>query len=605
MKFFSLYKFRFTLIAATLMAGFSFLVIYFFSKAQEESAANIIISQSSNAIEEAESYIDTTEVQNIAKKMDPEDFSYTDLCDSFFEVHTIYGIDRLFFAYPAENDQFMYLADGSAKSDDEEFKEIGTLEDWSIYGKTPSKIMNSKTKETGATPIINKNGNSVIAIFHPILNDADFIGFIVFEYNANSIFEKIAAQKKLLIIICVAASILVSGIIFLCTFLLFKNVRSVTKALSTVSNEGCNLSFRIPAKGNSELASLSNACNCVMEQLQQIVSKVRSLSKQLAANSKMLSMRTDEDKHLLQDSKIAISEIEKRNSIQKENTLTSSQSIESLRNSISELETKLSDQQNAITESSYIVGDIFDTIKNSCEVINIITEKYSQIISETVKGKRKQEIVTQQVATIVELSNNLEKMNTVISDISAKTNLLAMNAAIEAAHAGTAGKGFSVVASEIRALAESSSKQTDSIMNVIGDIQKAVQGIVKTSSETSESFSKLGTKVKGLDPLFEKLQKSISSQSTQATSVQTSIKNLRENSTNLTELCTTAKSGAKISFENVDKMKLSSKQIEESQKLIEKKLSQMEQFSEKTVSQANHNVQLSDAVNGMLAIYKI
>ena len=90
--------------------------------------------------------------------------------------------------------------------------------------------------------------------------------------------------------------------------------------------------------------------------------------------------------------------------------------------------------------------------------------------------------------------------NEIINSIAGQTNLLAMNAAIEAAHAGDAGKGFSVVADEIRNLAETSSGQSRSISKKLEEIKKSINQMVENSRESAMSFDQLADKIDRLNP---------------------------------------------------------------------------------------------------------
>ena len=85
--------------------------------------------------------------------------------------------------------------------------------------------------------------------------------------------------------------------------------------------------------------------------------------------------------------------------------------------------------------------------------------------------------------------------NTTIQSIAEQTNLLAMNAAIEAAHAGEAGKGFSVVADEIRKLAETSAEQSNKIGEELSKIQNGIAHVVEASSESEKSFQSVSTRI--------------------------------------------------------------------------------------------------------------
>ena len=110
--------------------------------------------------------------------------------------------------------------------------------------------------------------------------------------------------------------------------------------------------------------------------------------------------------------------------------------------------------------------------------------------------------------TVQQISNDTEKLletNKIISSISDQTNLLAMNAAIEAAHAGKAGDGFAVVAQEIRKLSEKTHAQSENVAKVIGGIIDSVQRVVEVSAVTSQIFSDIVKQVSAVDSDFKEM----------------------------------------------------------------------------------------------------
>ncbi len=99
------------------------------------------------------------------------------------------------------------------------------------------------------------------------------------------------------------------------------------------------------------------------------------------------------------------------------------------------------------------------------------------------------------IETIVEATASMGEMNTLIGDVAARTNLLGMNASIEAAHAGAAGRGFAVVAEEIRSLSEEAGKGSRSIGAILKDSRKAVEAARRAGEETSAFFARMTDEV--------------------------------------------------------------------------------------------------------------
>jgi methyl-accepting chemotaxis protein len=109
------------------------------------------------------------------------------------------------------------------------------------------------------------------------------------------------------------------------------------------------------------------------------------------------------------------------------------------------------------------------------------------------KGKQRLDPLIQQISAITAQSKLLQEANSLISGIAARTNLLAMNAAIEAAHAGNHGRGFAVVADEIRKLAENSANQSKGIAVNIKAIQGVIGEVVASSTEVKDSFETISS----------------------------------------------------------------------------------------------------------------
>lgn len=296
---------------------------------------------------------------------------------------------------------------------------------------------------------------------------------------------------------------ILSGILGVLAFVwMIRSVRplgTVAKALDEIAAGEGDLRVKLEVASKDEIGMVAEHFNVFIASLHKIISTVKKSVVSLSVTSRGLTSSMDRAQGALDKINGAIT-------IVQDQMHTQSSAVSDVSNTIQDIGSKVSSLNHIIEEQTSSVNDSVASVEQMLSNIQSVTDALSRSTAEFENLARVSEIGFQKIADVQTKvmdisgkSRSMSEANDVIDNIAAQTNLLAMNAAIEAAHAGEAGRGFAVVAGEIRKLAVNSSAQSKSISTALKELVTSITDVVDTSQTLSQAFGDVRNAISVLD----------------------------------------------------------------------------------------------------------
>jgi len=305
-------------------------------------------------------------------------------------------------------------------------------------------------------------------------------------------------------------------------------IQNTVLALKGIAQGDGDLTVRLSVHGNDEVTDLAIYFNETIAKIGTSIKAVESNARVMEGIGSELASNMTETASSVHEISSNIESVKQQALTQAASVTETASTIEEIIRTIKNLNSSIEIQASSVAMSSSSIEEMVANISSITNTLEKSDELIKNLGSATRDGKDTLATSNSVTAKIAEESGSLMEASSVIQHIASQTNLLAMNAAIEAAHAGEAGKGFAVVADEIRKLAEESATQGKTITATLKNLSSEIEGLSSSSKVVESKFNTIFSLAEQVKEISSRLTEAMKEQANGSKEVLTAIKDINQ-----------------------------------------------------------------------------
>ena len=324
----------------------------------------------------------------------------------------------------------------------------------------------------------------------------------------------LAAVKQMTFILVLLGVVILAVITVIILFV----AHSITAPLKTMESvftfvgEG-DFTKSVEVKTNDEIGNIGRSLNITLDKIKGLINVIKGETHELSNIGTALASNMNETAAAINEITANIQSIKGRAINQSASVSETNATMEQITTNIGRLNGQVDKQSVSVAQSSSAIEEMLANIQSVTQTLVKNVENVNALTAASEIGRTGLQDVSQDIQEIARESEGLLEINSVMENIASQTNLLSMNAAIEAAHAGEAGKGFAVVADEIRKLAENSSEQSKTISTVLKKIKESIDKITRSTENVLTKFEDIDKNIRTVADQEENIRHAMEEQS--------------------------------------------------------------------------------------------